>query len=449
MAAQFTILYGGTLQTLDAWDVEAAALTWSVGGDDALTLSTTEQLGAAAQFAFGETLELFDPEGVRRFMGIVLKPTRIASGERVRRGYLVASPAWWLKKVHLRQEWRFLLGDDIDIEEITTALLGRRTLDLEVIGIVNTAVVAGANILLNGLDLPANLHPEDKQRGLKCWDALRRMLGWSPYLECRWSYEGDAGDPAELQFFSMLRTGFAYGLPANRYPLRTVRPVEVENFKGDPRYDLLERQIIVRFIERVQSGGLTYRQITTDSATASPDNNAFGTIEFDVELRAPSFNGSTYDPGEQVITGLAQRMGAAYFSLWHDLSWSKKGTTCDFSVKPGEMWNVADGDPEFADAQAICQSVTFDLRAHTTTVKCGPGAQLGLGSLLDLVRANRTRHAPTPGDVSQQDYGTGEPEPDTTSSAVKAVMGVQTGVATWINKVVTLPAGTVTEDMPA
>jgi hypothetical protein len=51
--------------------------------------------------------------------------------------------------------------------------------------------------------------------------------------------------------------------------------------------------------------------------------------------------------------------------------------------------------------------------------------------------------------VSQQDHGKEPPEPDTTSSTVKGVLGIQTGPAAWINKVVTLPAGTPLEDMPA
>lgn len=409
-----TIIYLGVSKTLANWGVEDAVFTHRAGGDDTLTFSVVEALGAAKTFAQLETIELFQPNGRRVFRGVVMKARRRASGDgEIRRFYACVSPSYYLRKTFVHQEWRFLITGSIDIEEISTALLGRQRARNEIVSAVQDAIDAGAPITLETDHLPpddaADRNPEDRQRALTCNDAIAKVLGWWPHMGWRWYYDGISGEDVEMQCFSCLRASQAatYGLEANHFDARTVSAEAVEEFDADPRYDLLEGSVKVRSITRteveIEGDPYTVREISEQVATASPSNDAFGAFEMDLELRPARFDGSAYTDGEAAVAGLATRLGAAYFHLWHDLAFTKMGTACDYSIVPGVLWSIDDADSEYAAAQAVCQEVIHDIQHGTTTVRCGPPDQLGLRDPLRLL--NRLRNVPTRGDASQQDYG--------------------------------------------
>lgn len=436
-----SLTYAGQTKSLADWGVKECTFRHTAGGDDALTFSTDEAITAAPRFTALQPILLRDQAGTIRFRGVVMN-ARQGFTQR----YECPGGDYWLEGTPVQQEWKFRVDRLFTGKPITLVRLGSLALNTTVASIVATAVAQGAPLSLDSSLLPASLAPENLQRDLNGRTALAALLKWDPWLQRRWNYQSGT----RLEFVSVLRAGNGYSLPGNSDE-RTVHLAEMEGGQGrapffSPRHDLLLRSVKLYFITEntytvgpsgdVDIDGVTAGTVVIgrdyDEESAEADNGAYARREMTIELRRGAFNGTGLDAGEAKPADLPKRLGAPYFDLWLEMGWTQKADFPDWSIVPGSLWSAAEADPAYTNARSFCQVVEHDIKAGTTTVRCGPPSQLGF---YDPTLANRLRNAASSGDAGGETYGFKPRDgQDTAGGNVTALMLVRNDAGEFVNQ---------------
>lgn len=402
----YTLTHGGETKALKAWGIESAQLTLSCGGEDELSFQLESDITAASPFTpLGEVV-LKDPDGVRRFRGVVI-PRR----EGWRLVYRCPGANYYLERAYMTSQFKFWDGAAFSLQTIARYLHGVGNVNTELAAAIAAVnAVAASTVSLDATDVPTYRNPEDIQTAERVIDTVRRVLAWSPFLDYRWNY---GSTTPEMRVFSVLRSGHGYGsLPENSIGSESIALGQMQEQPApvfDPRYDLLKSYLKIYWksfessvSDSLGTPVLLWRR-ETDTATASPSNGSFGGIELTLDLRRDVFNDTaTPDTAELSVSNLAQRLGAPWFMLWLDFSFAVKGRLCDFTWAPGKLVSATDADPLFASADSVVQRVTHDLGTGLTQVECGAPRSLGF---YDPRLTTRLRNASTAGDVGGQSYG--------------------------------------------
>ena len=422
--SDYTLVYAGEEKTLAEWGIDSARLQLQVGGDDSLTFTTKEGLTTAPAFTGRAEVRLKDTSGTTLFVGPVF-PKR----QGYMRVYVVPGGNYWLRRCQLSQEWQAVIGMSFGPKTVSLGILGARALNDDVAAIVATVNAKGGSVTLDTTDLPTDLSPRELQRNISAYDAIRRLLGWRPYMDYRWDYS--TGTP-KLQFFSVLPTGHGFGdLADNRFPVQTISlggsPGDPERDPAptfDPQWELQKHYCTIYWRSRkaytartttpgtgeveipATGTGLTDGQVIISQAfeedTVTADNDAFGGVELTIELARGEWDGAERQPDELKVEGLALRMGAAHFRLWYAMQWQETRDTCNFDRAPGVLVNADGADPAFATANSVTQSVTHDLATGQTSVTTGAPTQLGF---YDPLLQNRLRMQANASDSGAQTFG--------------------------------------------
>lgn len=393
-----TLAVGGAVASLKDWGVKSAVMVHRLGGEDELRLTLAQEIDTTAMFApFAEAV-LRAPDGSVQFTGTVLNHQVQAAPGAERHAFTIVGPWYFLDRVIYRQQANFPL----DLNDLTSRLtqeyismvtLNRvltsgatMTIAEQIDDALAYAVAAGAPITHSIANVPAARPAMDQQTDLRCSDVVRRQLLWCPHVGCRWEYAAGA---RHLVFESV--TGGAW--PAR---FVDVQGGELEGFSGSARYDNITPSLRINYIslnrQEIDGTPVTWREITVDESTTP--NGAFGTMDMTIELAGAVYNGTDTTAAEEVPAGIAALLHHAFAEPAYDLDFTYIGAEVNWQYKVGERWNVLNGGTRFVAANGFAQEIVRDIGAGTTTLKCGPASQIGLGSLLDLIRASRLRRKP-------------------------------------------------------
>jgi hypothetical protein len=108
---------------------------------------------------------------------------------------------------------------------------------------------------------------------------------------------------------------------------------------------------------------------------------------------------------EAVPAGVAQSLFESAAALHQEGTLNHHGkATLDLDLQLGTVLNLTGGRAEWATGRLLPAQITCDPSRSLTTVAVGPPAHLGIGELIDLIRAARARNNPTM--ISLQTTGT-------------------------------------------
>lgn len=399
------------------WGVTGGGTKHSGGGDDTLHLTFVGDVRAPAPWPAFTRLRLYSATQLLPvWQGVRIVPTWQAARGRQGQGVAHDGPNVWLAATPFLQDWHIPVhletpqGDFVQ-RGLSWVILGGQ--EQQVSDVINEAIVKvqseGYPVSLNMGVFPGWSAPEDRVTDIDCLEAIRRVNGWLPWMQCRWNHGGVDGDETlkpVLHWGSMLRPGNALGLPGTPWPVRELTLTALREFEGSERTDLLVRSVRINHIRknRVEDEGISLIVPSYAEDAATVANGALLRRESTIELRGGVWNGTEYDGGEPTPeAGQAGHLLAPFADLYHSLRFSLAGADCDWSWQPLELVNVTDGPPGFDSAWAVIQTISRDLRTGRTEIEAGPPSQLGAGTARNIVRPNRLRK--TPDDAGMQTYG--------------------------------------------
>lgn len=98
---------------------------------------------------------------------------------------------------------------------------------------------------------------------------------------------------------------------------------------------------------------------------------------------------TSYDPGEEVPTGVAAAVLAQYSRLRHSGSLVTVAREVTKDLAPGKVLSLTGGRTEWASMKEIIQSVRYDVAGGTVSATYGPPEQLGPQDMIERLRAHK------------------------------------------------------------
>lgn len=110
-------------------------------------------------------------------------------------------------------------------------------------------------------------------------------------------------------------------------------------------------------------------------------------------------------PAEPIPTNLHTYLYQAASVLHYDGQIVLTDDECPGDINVGNVLNISDSRPEWANMRALVQSVTMDLDNRRTTIQVGPPKHLGHADIIELLRVTRFRMRYTPATARSKAQG--------------------------------------------
>jgi hypothetical protein len=390
MSDVWTLQAGGTTQSLAAWGIRNAHLTFRSLDVDELTFNIpTADIYGADLFSYGETLTLFK-NSVRWFTGTVSKTPASGSPGTEQHGYIVSGPWWLLQRIIYQQ---YALMQNATFSCLTSQLTTRVTLGQDQWGnlisanqqIFNISVYAlykGTNFFALSTIPSLTNFPLEECRDITCAEAIKRCLRWTPDATTWFDYSG------ALPLLLVSQRPYS-GLIV----LDLAQKNLIESFDGiTPRYDLRPPGVEFDYITALTNPatGQLYNQVTRDIAGAG--SSQIGCIVATFDLTQGGGGGSP----QTAPVGLAGKFWASLYTyLYWEGSIRLHESECGGLLRPGRSLNLIGGNSAWANMQTPIQVVTEDLDHGVTEATFGAPEHLGPQDFFALEAYFRNKPTPS------------------------------------------------------
>jgi hypothetical protein len=419
---EFTISGAFVSKTLAEWGIVAAKVTRTLGASSDKMELVVRQATTSANlwppFAVGR---LRDPDGVARFTGPLTMTRRKETAGEQRRNYTFDGPWFYLQHLVYGQGWFFAdlpmdFSSGFSPARSTKVILNRDNANggvdvpAQLTDALAQAVAAGAPIAYNVSGAGSLQPPGDQQNDMLIGDVVKRTLEWCPHISCRWEY----GDGSPTLVFGSTTAGESFGTAQVLDLDDTTRGIT--QFTGDPRADLLVRQVTVNYVGQQSvtdtDTGKQKTFLVLGSETSIVENGAFGAMESTIELGPLFWNAATtaFVPSDPQPSGLAAAAHEAFKQLYYDVTWTEQTKEVDWTREVGTRWSFEGAGAGFDEAQSVLQTIVRDIGSGVAEYTSGPPKHAGLGTLRDILLGNRKRHVPR--DAPSRILGYGDPIED-------------------------------------
>lgn len=344
---------GGAPQTFAALGIAAASVTDDAAGQSSLQLDADHLISDPSIIAPFQKVVL-RADGVVRFVGWMDTAPHVARGTSERVVYRLAGPHRWLARATFTQSRAGLAllggsaGDGLNqdpapiseaITEVLTAALSK---------------YPGA-FAYTGVNTFEHQIPIERRVDVKCWQALRALLGYAPTAVLWWTY-GSGGD--ETKPVLHIADG---DRPADQ--ILSNETHEISEAQLDPKYDLLADTVTVYY---VKDG------VLSDPQTAGPGGDA-QTLDANQEIVFTFDAGSLYNvPANGLAAALAK---------WHQtlhIDGTANRLSIDWNEVPGYVVGFGGEFSKFSGYTSLVYSLTRDLFNESTSLALGimPGKDM-------------------------------------------------------------------------
>lgn len=350
----YTLQIGaGSAQTFSALGIAGATITEDAAGQAAMELEADHLISDPAIIAPFQRVVLRDA-GIVRFVGWMDSAPYVARGSSERVGYRLAGPHRWLDRATFTQSRAGLAllggsagaGLNQNPAPISEAIIEVLTAALEKYG--GAFAYTGATTFDHKI-------PMERRMDVKCWQALRALLGYAPTAVLWWSY-GSGGD--ETKPVLHIADG-------DHAADRILSPAthEIPESQLNPKYDLLADTVTVYYVKE---------GILSDPQTAGPGGDAQD-LDANRELVFTFDAGSLYNVPEEGL--------AAALAKWHQtlhIDGTANRLSIDWNEHPGDVVGFSGDFIKFSGYRSQVYSLTRDLFNESTSLALGvmPGKEM-------------------------------------------------------------------------
>jgi len=434
-------------KTLAEWGIDACTLTRRSQASDTLDFSipmTSSELDLDDLFTHQSTVELYNPAGVRWFVGRMLDPQPEEEGASAHKSFTAAGPYYWAENLPATQLWveagkeggkefgRCLLfsvwGADAKISQ-------RSTSD-EIELFTDKLIAAGAPWRRGTID-GGVVVPSEKVESLTFGAVFTRILRYTPDAVTWFDYS--TGAPLAPLFHCRRQPDLEAVTIDVSDGTRVQQWTASKNLEGRPP------RVVVTMKRQTDPGGGTV--LKTDFVSATWPAGAAGPQLGELHV--------SMDYTEDYKESPALTLAEALYAQGQNLGWHGNiellEDDCTGVLRPGHRLNLSGTRMATADMGAIVQETQEDIFSGTTHATFGPPGQIGPEDLLQLLLPHRIRTRVAPQEVQERDtgespsnsknYGMGEKEDETRATGIKVRMFVEDGVGGVAVRTVQLPKG--------
>ncbi len=285
----WTLEYGGTEQTLDAWGLgNDLVLERANQGVDRLRVTAPGACDGTALFAYGQEVIIRRDRtysggswsgGTIYFRGKATGLQRIGSGSAEGVRYEFAGPWWDFERMVYQQEWRVY---DPGSEEVVTGRISELFLGLDVDGnklttaeqveeAVEWAVSCGVSCQVGTIDAGVEI-PSYNVREITVAEVIRQMLRWTPDVVTWFDYTTSPPTFHARKLASLTSRTLTVGTDA------------ITGFSLVPRYDLALPAVVLKFKKINEVNGAPYLQIEEQKYPVDATGTEVGALVATVEL---------------------------------------------------------------------------------------------------------------------------------------------------------------------
>lgn len=392
----FTLEYGATNQSLEAWGIERANITFRslARGELVLTVKTLDA-NADPIFAYKGKVTIWQGS-TKRFVGWVTSLPVFASERTESHTYAISDGWWWLEQITFQDVsgpfydesnagttplWEYCSMFTVGITGQTLSVGG--PIYPKTIGaIVRDSVLYAAN---SGAPITAassaieNYAFLESARDITCADLIRRALNWSPTAATWWDVSGST--PA----LNCKTRGYLSDVSV------ALDGTVAQSWELVPRYDMQVGQVTLYVLRtRRRDDGTEYVTLKTEGSS--------GAFAAAGSLVASIVMGTADDGTEEAIpSGIASR-------LYNDLSvlqWEGKivcvENECSFFALPGSALNFTGAKARTAwnTMRATIQQADYDLVTGRSVISFGPPSHLSPQDLIAIANSAKKNRPPT------------------------------------------------------